>query len=89
MALCVRLNSLTFCLSQLEILSHYIDSHWTTLQEGLRKRGLPTPPPLQTILHKEALLAVHATIDEMCIFIGAKVVFDDLKEPILQQLYIR
>ena len=89
MALCVRLNSLSFCVEQLGSLSRYLDAHWAGLQEELRGRGRKPLPPLQRMLHEEAPLAVRATIDELCTYIGAKVVFVDLREPILDQLYLR
>ena len=60
------------CCSELSNLSLYIDSHWAKLQESMRQRGRPPPADLRTILHDEAPMAVQATIDEMCTFIGAK-----------------
>ncbi|KAL1503093.1 hypothetical protein AB1Y20_011156 [Prymnesium parvum] len=88
-ALCVRINSLQFCIEELSKLSLFIQTHWTRLQESMLQRGRKPLADLTTVIHEEAPRAVQATIEEMCTFIGAKIVFEDLREPLIDKLYLR
>eukprot|EP00966_Prymnesium_polylepis_P137311 3172628-Prymnesium_polylepis.1 len=80
-ALCVRLNSLQFCLAELRQLSKYIDTHWAALTAHSPRAAAAAAADataadataaadaggggMRTILHDEAPHAVQATIDEM------------------------
>jgi len=91
-AICVRIHSLSFCLEQLRHLSASIDASWKALlkrraADGDTVAAAELPP--RTIFHEGAPEAVAACCEEVCWFLGAKVVYDDLREAIFESLYCR
>ncbi|KAG9454920.1 hypothetical protein H6P81_007824 [Aristolochia fimbriata] len=92
--LCVRLNTLYYAVSQLNILEDSIWDRWT------KKKAHESPNMAKVMDHKSSSFGSHqrqgfeisrkdfnAAIDQICDFIGTKIIFWDLREQFIDNLY--
>ena len=86
-SMCVRIESLLYCHAQLANLANFIDSRWKEFSDHTFEQVAPEAP--MTVLHAGAPEAVTATIVELCWFAGAKVMYQDMSVPLLEELYCR
>ncbi|KAI8546003.1 hypothetical protein RHMOL_Rhmol07G0081800 [Rhododendron molle] len=89
--LCVQLNTLHYGISQLNKLEDSIWDRWTRkrTQEKLVKRSIDenSRSSMQKDTFDGSRKDFNAAIDRICEFTGTKIVFWDLREPFIDNLY--
>eukprot|EP01018_Ginkgo_biloba_P012594 Gb_03723 [translate_table: standard] len=93
--LCVRLNSLCYMESQVNILEDTIRERWvqtrprrSSIDGDLTSRHVPNKPVDEFSTSFDGTRkAVNAAIDRMCDFTGTKIIFWDMRETFLDGLY--
>lgn len=85
--LCVQLNTLYYAISHLNKLEDSIWERWTRKI----KHGISSKKPTEENSRKESFDGsrkdVNAAIDRICEFTGTKIIFWDLREPFIENLY--
>ncbi|KAJ1290442.1 hypothetical protein BS78_02G243600 [Paspalum vaginatum] len=90
--LCVRLNSLYYCISQLSKLEDSINERWTrkksentnTRRTSEKSKSIA---PNQKNQFDGSRKEINTAIDRLCEFTGTKVIFWDLQQPFIENLY--
>ncbi|XP_020276759.1 LOW QUALITY PROTEIN: uncharacterized protein LOC109851055 [Asparagus officinalis] len=91
--LCVRLNTLYYAITQLNRLEDSINERWTRKKhENINiKRSTNEKLRSSVSIQKDAFGGsrkdINAAIDKICEFTGTKVIFWDLREPFIDNLY--
>lgn len=89
--LCVQLNSLHYAISQLNKLEDSIWERWTRKKHHDKLIKNPAEDAAKGFQKKDSFDGsrkdINAAIDRMCEFTGTKIVFCDLKEPFIENLY--
>ncbi|CAI9102753.1 OLC1v1001072C1 [Oldenlandia corymbosa var. corymbosa] len=89
--LCVQLNTLHYAVGQLTRLEDNIFERWTRKKsQDMSMRG-PKEGQVKSSIQKETFDGgrkdLNAAIDKICEFTGTKIVFWDLREPFIENLY--
>ncbi|CAI0474194.1 unnamed protein product [Linum tenue] len=89
--LCVQLNTLFYAISQLNKLEDSIWEQWTAKKprEQFIKKSLEEKSPSlkQKGSFDGSRKDINAAIDRICEFTGTKIIFWDLREPFIENLY--
>ncbi|XP_055817043.1 protein unc-13 homolog [Solanum dulcamara] len=89
--LCVQLNSLHYAISQLNKLEDSIWARWTRKKHHDKLIKNPTEEATKGFQKKDSFDGsrkdINAAIDRMCEFTGTKIIFCDLREPFIENLY--
>lgn len=89
--LCVQLNSLHYAISQLNKLEDSIWERWTRKKHHDKLIKNPAEDAAKGFQKKDSFDGsrkdINAAIDRMCEFTGTKIVFCDLREPFIENLY--
>ncbi|XP_075094511.1 protein unc-13 homolog isoform X3 [Nicotiana tabacum] len=88
--LCVQLNSLHYAISQLNKLEDSIWERWTRKKhhdKSIKSPAEETARNLQKDSFDGSRKDINAAIDRMCEFTGTKIIFWDLREPFIENLY--
>ncbi|KAL5205382.1 hypothetical protein ABZP36_033591 [Zizania latifolia] len=91
--LCVRLNSLYYGISQLGKLEDSISERWARRQsENINIRRSMSEKSKSAVLNQRnqfdgSRKEINAAIDRLCEFTGIKVIFWDLQQPFIDNLY--
>lgn len=85
--LCVQLNTLYYAISHLNKLEDSIWERWTRKI----RHGISNKKPTEENSRKESFDGsrkdINAAIDRICEFTGTKIIFWDLREPFIENLY--
>lgn len=89
--LCVQLNSLHYAISQLNKLEDSIWARWTRKKHHDKLTKNPAEETAKGFQKKDSFDGsrkdINAAIDRMCEFTGTKIIFCDLREPFIENLY--
>ncbi|KAF3624685.1 putative transcription factor HBP-1b(c1)-like [Capsicum annuum] len=89
--LCVQLNSLHYAISQLNKLEDSIWERWTRKKHHDKLIKNPAEDTAKGFQKKDSFDGsrkdINAAIDRMCEFTGTKIIFCDLREPFIENLY--
>ncbi|KAL3349291.1 hypothetical protein AABB24_022433 [Solanum stoloniferum] len=89
--LCVQLNSLHYAISQLNKLEDSIWARWTRKKHHDKLTKNPAEETTKGFQKKDSFDGsrkdINAAIDRMCEFTGTKIIFCDLREPFIENLY--
>ncbi|KAL3537703.1 hypothetical protein ACH5RR_001069 [Cinchona calisaya] len=89
--LCVQLNTLYYAISQLSKLEDSIWERWTRKKYNDKSIRRPTEENLRSSTQKETFDGsrkdINASIDRICEFTGTKIIFWDLREAFIDNLY--
>ncbi|XP_075073886.1 protein unc-13 homolog [Nicotiana tabacum] len=89
--LCVQLNSLHYAISQLNKLEDSIWERWTRKKHHDKSIKSPAEETARNLQKKDSFDGsrkdINAAIDRMCEFTGTKIIFWDLREPFIENLY--
>lgn len=89
--LCVQLNTLHYGISQLDKLEDSIWERWNRRMHQNKSSLSPTDERLMISSKKETFNGcrqdINATIDLLCEFTGTKIIFWDLREAFIENLY--
>ncbi|TQE10263.1 hypothetical protein C1H46_004102 [Malus baccata] len=89
--LCVQLNTLHYAISQLNKLEDSIWERWTKKQPRQKLIKKSMDEKSKSFTQKDTFDGsrkdINAAIDRICEFTGTKIIFWDLREPIIDNLY--
>ncbi|KAK2989872.1 hypothetical protein RJ640_015204 [Escallonia rubra] len=85
--LCVQLNSLYYAISQLNKLEDSISERWTRKRHHNKSTKKSTDESLKRDTFDGSRRDINAAIDQICEFTGTKIIFWDLREPFIDNLY--
>lgn len=89
--LCVQLNTLYYAISQLNKLEDSIWERWTRKKPQERSIKRSTDEKSRSSMQKDTFDGsrkdINAAIDRICEYTGTKVIFWDLREPFIDNLY--
>lgn len=89
--LCVQLNSLHYAISQLNKLEDSIWARWTRKKHQDKLIKNPAEETAKGFQKKDSFDGsrkdINTAIDRMCEFTGTKIIFCDLREPFIENLY--
>lgn len=88
--LCVQLNSLHYAISQLNKLEDSIWERWTKKKHHdklIKNPAEETAKGFQKDSFDGSRKDINTAIDRMCEFTGTKIIFCDLREPFIENLY--
>ncbi|CAN4108506.1 unnamed protein product [Withania somnifera] len=89
--LCVQLNSLHYAISQLNKLEDNIWERWTRKKHHDKLIKNPAEDTAKGLQKKDSFDGsrkdINAAIDRVCEFTGTKIIFCDLREPFIENLY--
>ncbi|KAM6582863.1 hypothetical protein CsatB_009865 [Cannabis sativa] len=89
--LCIQLNTLYYAISQLNKLEDSIWQRWTTKKPNEKPLKKSLDERSKSFVQKDTFDGsrkdINAAIDRICEFTGTKIVFWDLREPLINNLY--
>ncbi|XP_078438280.1 plant/protein (DUF810) isoform X2 [Wolffia australiana] len=86
-ALCVQLNTLHYAVVHLNNLEDNILERWTIKERSTTQKSVASSPPHKSKSFEGSRKDLNAAIDKVCEFIGTKIVFWDMRETFIENLY--
>jgi len=86
--MCVQVASVLYCKEKLKALTAAFQRGWDGVVARVASfEGRTAPPPPQLALHENGAIVADAFLERMYTFFGAKLVFEDLRRPLFDDLY--